>query len=349
MKNHLTILICVACVAISCETVSKIGNQKVRLVSPDREEVLSKDNAFTGLGIDNMHAIALQIVSDSILVVQLQPTEETPEFFHAFSLRTMSSLGFFGKKGRGPGELISPHIAKKMSGTKTMSVSENSLAKAFNIDVQASIGTKTMVLSKESVVPQVSVDWIPLGDSSQLTLCMEQDEFIFQVFGEKGTVVQTIRPYKGIDAQQKAPYLSGLITGNASGDQAAVCLVCFPQVLYMDTITGQITAIAVDSEYKHWESTLNTMFGPQTIEYYCSITPSRDYLIAAYKGYSIGEGMTGSHGTQIHVFDWNGRFMHRISVSETLSDVCFDSSSRLLYAIDSSEGSIVRYDLSSLL
>ena len=54
-------------------------------------------------------------------------------------------------------------------------------------------------------------------------------------------------------------------------------------------------------------------------------------------------------GTEIHVFDWTGRFVLNIIVAENIAEITFDEKNKYLYGIDSSNGDIVRYDLKALI
>lgn len=348
MKGIIT-LAAAAAVAVSCsQHAGIVDGAPVKLVKPEKTVSMSPDVSVEGHFAEVLNCFAVQVVSDSIIVFQVPVSEESPYHFRAYSLNTLDCLGVFARNGRGPGEMVSPHVSRSNTEERHLALNDNSLGQAYLVDVEESLKTGMMVASRIFDLPSGAADWMPLPDNGQLTLQQEGDELVLRVFGKAGEVMD-MHPFKEIDANLQTIYVSSLFVNNGKTPQVAEAMVCFPQVNIFDTDSGRARTIAVDKAYMNWETAINRPFDLETVEYYKGATSTSEYIFAAYKGLSLGETMQGGSPTSIHVFNWDGDFLYDIKLEEDIANMAYDSRSGRLYGFDKISGEVVRYDLGSLL
>ena len=176
-----------------------------------------------------------------------------------------------------------------------------------------------------------------------------EPKFLFSKRNDDETQILSYNLYREILGDSYAPFISSIMTCRRRTESVASAMVCFPQINFINNTEGSAQVIATDSAWRNWKTTLNTMMGMDTMQYYTGITSTDNYIIATYMGMPIIDSLTPGHGSHLHVFDWNGKFLLDVSVKEDLGQVAFDSSRKILYCIESTEGNIIRYDLSMYL
>ena len=302
--------------AVSCNVRSGIvDNAPVTLTAPDKVVSLSADTTFRNTFPEVLDCYAMQIVRDSILVLYVPATEEDPYHFKAYSTNTFDYLGEFIRTGRGPGEMIAPHIAKSNVSAGYLGVNDNQTGTAYLVDVMKSIQDNNTVAADTSALPSDVLDWLPLPDSGQFFLQQDADEMIYRIVAADNGQ-KTLHPYRNIDGKGNVTWFSSFFTANDAGKLAEI-MIFFPQINFCDIESGSMYSVAVNREYRRWKS--------------------------------LSDIRTGScHGSSIHVFDWDGKFMYDIKVAEDISDMAYDSSAELMYCMDA-ESRIIRYDLSGIL
>ena len=334
--------------AVSCNVRSGIvDNAPVTLTAPDKVVSLSADTTFRNTFPEVLDCYAMQIVRVLIFVLYVTATEDDPYHFKAYSTNTFDYLGEFIRTGRGPGEMIAPHIAKSNVSAGYLGVNDNQTGTAYLVDVMKSIQDNNTVAADTSALPSDVLDWLPLPDSGQFFLQQDADEMIYRIVAADNGQ-KTLHPYRNIDGKGNVTWFSSFFTANDAGKLAEI-MIFFPQINFCDIESGSMYSVAVNREYRRWKSFLGRLPDMDTVQYYDGITSTSDYIFAIYKGYSLSDIRTGScHGSSIHMFDWDGKFMYDIKVAEDISDMAYDSSAELMYCMDA-ESRIIRYDLSGIL
>ena len=131
----------------------------MKLVSPEKVLSLNCDTAFRCPFPEVLHCCGIQIVNDTVLVLQDQVSDSNPYHFKAYSTNTFAYMGSFIRNGRGPGELVQPHIAKSNTLERYLSVNVNQEGKAYKLDVDESIKSReaaVIPLPKPETTPPVT-------------------------------------------------------------------------------------------------------------------------------------------------------------------------------------------------
>ena len=297
---------------------------------------------------ESLHCLDLQVVRDSFLVINRQIDSKDSSQYAVFSSSTFEYLGGVIPKGRGPEEFLSPHLGRTTSDASHLFISDNSIGKAFSVDIEESIVRHNSIIATTYHLPQQPVDWIPLDNTNQLCLWLDNKELIFSII-KQDEVVCSFHPYKDIDATVIIPKLSCLPIGNGKELKFAIGLVCFPMVLLFDYQSNTILSVAVDKDYRNWRSIINEPFNQHSVQYYAGITSSSDYIIASYWKCTLEETMTHRQESEIHIFDWNGNYLYRLFTHESIGNMAFDAKNCLLYCIDTLNSNVLRYNLSFIL
>lgn len=345
----LTLIVVLIFLSTSCNVRRGIvKDAPVKLVRPDKVVSLSADTTLKCAFSEALNCYSIHIVRDSILILYVQVTDEDPYHFKAYSTETFDYLGAFVREGRGPGEMVSPHIAKNDTGAEYLGLNDNQTGKACLVDVIRSISNNNTEIVRSYDLPSGVLDWLPLSDVEDFVLQQDGDEMLYRLIRSDDNSQQIFHPYEGIRGKGNITYFSSLFTMSGISGKVAEVMIFFPQINFLDTENGRLYSVAVDRSYRKWESVLCRMMDMSTVQYYDGVTSNQDYVFAIYKGLTFSDMNKAGQGCSIHVFDWAGHFLCEIKISENLIDIAYDSSAELMYGLDSEED-IVRYDLSEIL
>lgn len=173
-------------VVSSCSHTGIVNDAAVKLVKPDKVVSMTSDTTLRCTFMEVLNCYLPRIVNDTILVLQDQISENNPYHFKAYSTNTFDYLGSFVRKGRGPGELFSPHVTNDDIYKEYLSVNDNQTGKAYILDVEESIENQRTTVVKSFELPSNVVAWLPLSDSGQFTFQLENRELIFHAKGSDG-------------------------------------------------------------------------------------------------------------------------------------------------------------------
>jgi len=342
--SFVTILLIVG-LFLACEHKSGILREgETNLEKPDQVLDIEKDESFLVDFPEVLHAHNVQIVYDSVLIIQDHQYEDAT-LFKAYSIDNFHYLGSFVKQGRGPGEIIAPIAVCSDVRQSNLYVRDNATGIAYRVDVEKGLGAENVEFLHKVPLQENVIDWAPLDSTFNLFLIREHNELIIQLSGPQ---CHTFHPYKGIDANRFIAKLSSIIIGNKINGKFVCALLCFPQIIIIDAINQEIYSSAVDPSYHKWESILNAPFGPESIQYYRNITASDKYILALYDGCPLSDLKKPGHMPSIHIFDWNGKFLYSLKIKESIGSIAYDARSSCLYCTDNSSGQIIRYDLSKV-
>lgn len=333
--------------AVSCHHTSIIDGAEARLVSPEKIVSISCDTAFHCTFPEVLNCCGIQIVNDTVLVLQDQVNEANPYHFKAYSTNTFEYMGSFVRNGRGPGEIIHPHIAKSNALKKYLNVNVNQEGKAYLLDVDESIKSRKAAIYRSFALPPGIIDWLPLSDTKQFVLRQDSGKLLFQIIDDD-KAVSGFNLNGNIAGEQYITHLSSILVNDGYNGRVAECMIFLPQLNIFDTERGQVYSITVDKAYRKWESVLNSMISPDTIQYYDSATSTSEYIFATYKDVPLSKLNESGQGTCIHIFDWDGNFLYEISVKENIDNIMYDAWTGYLYCHEKTNGGIIRYDLDGL-
>lgn len=342
------LLIVSALLVVSCHHSGVMQDVPVGLASPKKVVLKSIDTTFCNNFSEILNCFRLQIVNDTILVVQEQTNNANVYNFKAYSVNDFNYMGAFARNGRGPGEVIRPHVAR-CSNARYLNMNLNSEGKAYSVNLEETLRHDKLSIVQDYTMPVGTIDWLPIPDFRQFVLQSENGCITFRYIGKNNEVSNTFELNKSIDKENFVTYLSSVMASNWKNSKVADAMIFFPQINIFDTENGTLKSVAVDKAYSKWESVISRAVGKDTKQYYVGIATSQDYIFAAYKDVTLEELIKGGQGTSIHVFDWKGYFLYDINVEEDIEDITFDSRTGYLYCIEKSERKIVRYDLSELL
>ena len=334
----------------SCNHQGIIDDAPVEVCNPEKVVSVDIDTTLHCTFPELLNAFRAQIVKDSILVFQEYTSVNNPYHFKAYSTNNFKYLGEFIRNGRGPGEMLRPHIVRCCSSEEYLSMSMNSSEKAYSVDVEKTLESGNPAIVRSFDLPSSTVDWLPLTGDRQFTLQSEERHFTIKVLDENGKTLNTFNFSHDISDENYLTYLSSILTRNGKSGKVAEVMIFFPQINIFDTDNGTVRSFAVSRAYRNWKSVISRQINLETTtQYYVNAASGTDYIFAAYKGIPLEQIIKGGSGTSIHVFDWDGNFKYDIKVREDIDCMTFDGRTKKLYCIEKQEGKIIRYDLSGLL
>ncbi len=291
----------------------------------------------------------LRIVCDSLMVIAEKKANAGEYIYKVYSLNSLSYIGAAIRRGRGPEEFLAPHIVRGCSTDRYMCLSDNDEGCAYAMDVLESIHKGHPIFANEFCLPQGTVDWLPVSDSSHFSLVMKGEELFYQTSRSNGEIIGEFHPYPDIDGSRCATQLSELLLNSGDGGKIASVMMVFPQINIFDITAGTVHSTAVNREYSNWRALLNRPIDHNTVQYYDDAAASPEYIFASYAARPLKDILKGDYTTSIHIFDWEGSWLYDIKVEEKVDAMAYDSKGKYLYVIDKTEDRLVRYDFRNLL
>lgn len=334
---------------MSCGSSGIMKNVKVELLKSDKVVSITPDTTFHASFPEVLNAFRLQIVNDTIIVIQESANSSNASHFKVYSLNTFSFLGAIVRNGRGPGEMLYPNMVNCSPESEYLNINHSPSGEAYSIDVSETLRTGKTDIAGKFTFPAGTIDWLPLPYSRHFILQSENGKLLLRHIGDNGGTINTFNYNECLDDESFITYLSCLFAGNGESGEVAELMMFFPIINIIDTEDGTLKSIAVDKSYREWESVTSGMIDKDTRQYYVNAASSRDYILAAYKNTTLEQLIIGGQGTSIHVFDWEGDFLYDIKVNEDIESMTFDDRTKYLYCIEKSERRILRYDLSEVL
>ncbi|MDR2139974.1 MAG: TolB-like 6-bladed beta-propeller domain-containing protein [Tannerella sp.] len=261
----------------------------------------------------------------------------------------------FGETGDGPGRFLQSanimSIDDRYAGIFDM---QRRTVFKFNVD---SIIQQGKLCRPETLVKEIP-SFIPmgldrLGDDRYVALGIMSDLKRFVLLDGKGEIVSM----EGQLPEKKQERISdfvhafaywGRFTASPKEHKIAVCTNYAGMIQIYDCKTDGVRLIRehnlFSAEYNEREG--NFVPTPQTRWGYLSIDSSDKYIFALYSGLNQVDHPDGAFtsGNIIHVFDWNGNPVCRLSADRRLKVICADNDLNL-YGYDGDTGELVVADI----
>lgn len=378
MKNpqairHLptALVLAAALLTVSCSRETpNVFNCPVEFVSPQQDIELTGTRLdfgeHTPMGIRGLR------VTDSLLIVQTRPM---PHFFSYFRLDNPNrqnrpdGLQWIGNgiaSGRGPGEMLMPRLINlaALPGEKELPVYDSGSGKLFQMDLTGLLkGEKPrlrtvipelpsflshLFLYKDSLI--FDYDVIPTGETRQ--------DFLLIRPGASPDTLQNITLFPEVPSDFKisASLLNSFPMIHPRRDRLAISMFALPQLNLMDLATGErktVTAVAPE-DFPDWKKLASQASSDISRDSNGNVIAVSVMPAAyAYKSYSSSDGAIlllydpdrdSEKPSVMHLFDWDGNLLYRITVPEYLTKVAISPDSRTVYAI-TDEDEVFRYRL----
>ncbi len=108
-------LVFAALLAISCKHTGIVSDAPVKFVRPAKSVPSLVCTDLRDAFPEVLDCSRIQVVNDTVLVLQDQPNDDNPYHFTAYSTRDFQYLGSFVRGGRGPGEMLHPNAVRSNS------------------------------------------------------------------------------------------------------------------------------------------------------------------------------------------------------------------------------------------
>ena len=341
---------------VSCGRNNFIEGVPVETVRAGQVLSLDRDTLFTCDFSECLQCVDLSVESDSVLVLR-EMENSSPDFryFKCWSLTDFSYLGGYVFHGRGPGEVLMPDfIGGFVSGEGTRKVSgiaDISLKKVFSVDFPLSAVSGEAVIRQTGRLPSNTMYVRPYGEARLYVECVDNDRLVCRLTDMDCNILKDFEVYGDIPAMSCAARLSHCLVVNQEKGLVASLMISLPQINILDLESGNISSYASGEEFRDWKEIIRPV-NPNTAmdmkEYYLNADSSNDYIFALYAGVSRAE-LDGRDDTHLHVYDWSGRFLYDITLSEVIDAISFDEKTEMLYALDRNANRIYRYDMSELI
>jgi hypothetical protein len=259
----------------------------------------------------------------------------------------------FGRTGQGPGELLAAtdFILKDDKRIEVYDAQQRTLFD-FNID--------SVLKWHEYARPEVLIREIPMFPLSigaldgqtyvapGLGLGMKR----FMLMDSRGEVVSTAGELPEKKMAQVSDFVHAYaywarVTTNRKESKVAICTNYAGIMQIYDCKTGAVRLIREHRLFPadYGEADGNLVASAQTRWGYISVDSSDEYIFALYSGLNQADNPDGAYAVSgvIHVFDWDGNPVCRLTSDRKLQTICVDGDSRL-YGYDTEKEDIAVAD-----
>lgn len=367
-------LFAAALLTASCSSETpNVFNCPVEFVSPQQDIELTGTRLdfgeHTPMGIRGLR------VTDSLLIVQTRPM---PHFYSYFRLDTPNQqnhqnrpdgLQWIGNgiaSGRGPGEMLMPKLIDQaaLPGERELPIYDGNSGKLFQLDLASLLkGEKPRLRTAIQELPVFLYHLFPYRDSLIFILNIIPDgetrrDLLLIRPGSAPDTLQniTLFPEVPCDFKISASLLHSSIQFHPRRDRLAIPMFSLPQLNLLDIATGErktVSAVAPE-DFPDWKKLANQASSDETRDSNGNLISVTVMPIAyTYKSYSSSDGAIlllydpdrdSEKPSVMHLFDWDGNLLYRITVPEYLTKVAISPDSRTIYAI-TDEDEVFRYRL----
>jgi hypothetical protein len=297
---------------------------------------------------------SIQIV-DTFLLVQHQYPH--PEFYwDIYNLNNRQHLKSILRRGRGPNEVLFAHYDgqhEKVNGENWMFFLDVNANQFFKINLEQTIRS-----GKDSVVSISSID-----SSKSPYFTINDNLFLYFPFSRSAGYMKVIKsePYGKnpvmtkeifgkITPEEYAYYLHDN-SMNYNGKKNKVC-VTYGRLNHIQLIDleGNDDLILSAASSSNWPALQQS--DPMDLLnrsiFYVSPRSTDDYIFISYYNKKISEMQNSPKECEVHVFDWEGNALAKLSFQDHIGAFAVDEKNKILYGINNRE-QIYAYDISPYL
>jgi len=348
--NRLLAIMLSICLFVSCGDVvddtSKLVLDNFTFITDFPEEKSVKSSEEIELHIGNYNVLSMTI-KDSLLMVS---THKNEQVVYVYDVSDFSCLGSFFKIGNGPSELLKTFYMNYArifySGHSIMLEFSNGRKEIVRWNVSQSL-IRNETVAESRPLPSTSAYsglWMILDDSTSFCRTISSDELKNEREVYVGTILKKVDAFtklNGIEVStNRYPYFN-LLSGYPAYNEE--------NRIFVDASisTNVINFVALDNNFSKTVIVGREVVSVHEAEKYCNrhhkerqffFSQSSDDTLCAFlfseksKDYSI------------LFFDWYGEPKLKVNLPHPATDFCFDSSKHVIYALDSENEKIYRYE-----
>ncbi len=278
-------------------------------------EVELHDNAFgdiielTGAShpVDQLFKVKeTQLLAKASMLIIKNQNED--KYFMAFSLPDFSHIKSFGRRGKGPGELVHPSVIAGNVNDIIVSIYDVNgkvyhVNKSFELeDAKISFDVKRQLYDQNKICAASAEEYYYVGVAP---VAKEIYKYSANDSIPETSVKQlSVKGFKGW-----ASY-TGYLGANFNKDRLVFAYKYFRKIVFTD-LSGKVErTINFDTNSKTEKQSNVSILGPASVTYYWGMSAQEDYVYLLYSGRTpmvvTEELREGSGYIYVEQFDWNG-------------------------------------------
>ena len=287
--------------------------------------------------------------------------------YYVFNIRTGKLIGNFLPYGHGNNEFIAlpPILRFDQEGNETKTfLYAPAEGKVFTWNISQSIQQKKTVIEDVrkfpaaphnalffSRVTRISKDSVlaytpSISSLTEARVILPQYYVLgndpYEILSEIKIVKENPDPdqYPALMADE---YFAGPSCTKPDGSKFVQAMRWFPQLNIVDIASGKVHSYRMKNADG---SSSFEISKTDPIHHYHEVVANEKYIFALWGGATKKTFKGNCH--EIHIFDWEGRFLKRIYLKEPANSIWFDDSTQMLYAYSMENESLLRYDLTQV-
>ena len=304
----------------------------------ERRVFLTKSTCITGdISTDSLSSVkvidsdTLVLSVDDILLfnnqIILECLEQSANVFSLYDLNGVE-VSAFGKIGRAENEFSDGAGICGQNDSGNIIVNDVNLAAIKYVDIQASVESGQCVVSEKYPTSQRVINVSVIDDSLMVyeQEILDNYELVVKSLDDR-LIDKEIILYQA----SPNPFMRYRSFMKVNGDKSMVALAMsrMNQVNFLSLESGKRFAYSL---YKNPE--YPSKIDAKKMVYYCDITASDKYVYVLYMNQTHDESYEVEKPMEIHVFDWDGSFVKRICVNESICRLSASPDDKILVASD---------------
>ncbi len=344
MKKYITFLFCIIS-TLSCQEHSLFENNPVQISNFPKEISLKPEKIKTEIiGINNLY-----IIDSMFMGFNARGSEG---FFSCYSLPDFHLLGNCITSGRGADEFLTltynKQFIKDTSAIK-MWISSHLSREVSEFNLTSSIKEQKTIFDKRFLLDSITDSyWFNINDSL-FAAYSSTDNLYYTVYNLK-----TQKPLMRTNIYKKNikfdPFTLD-ITGVMSPDRTKIALAMFNlnHIIIHSVDGNNIKPLTI----YHSSNTIHEISLLEPIDrktFYSDIRATNEYIFALYINRTGKmEDIETNKGIEIHMFDWNGNPIQKISIPNYIRFFDIDPQNEYIYGLNPYNEELFRYNIKPIL
>lgn len=340
MKNFFTLWFVLSLVLCSCNSG---GGYESGFYGNVLEHVVAKDSTLlTGDEVPELsdfvssHSfVSMRCVGEYLLFY----TYGTDTVFTVFNMNGWREAGKLFPNGMGKGKLYSPLLCGVIGrGSHSGELSLYDSKKYMSLDLGKALVSDMPKLNVLGLIPDYIFSAMFKDDSTNIvqTLVGDNNTRMFLYLSAEGNVKDSVEIYRGTLNSQYTTFQS-FDAISADGCKIAMAMSSVPAVGIFDTKEKSCRFVTPVNDFPDMEDLVDSGNYMDT-RYYEDVSVDDEYIYCVYCDEE-------PYVKEIHVFDWDGAFIHRFKVKELISSISVDAENGYLYSL-TEDHKVYRYDVS---
>jgi hypothetical protein len=258
------------------------------------------------------------------------------------------SLGGFGTQGPGPNELMNIVLNGVDFENNRFWINDVSKARLCEIDVKQSLERGECTFNRTVKNLSFSLNALYINDTLLISEGRKANNYsVIWTNPGSETVIKDEDEYRKDLSAGEDPfsYYRSLWRVKPDKKRMVASMFAINQLNFMDLLSGERFSLAIFKSVPGLEQIVDKKSEIEKWTYYCDLEVTENYVYALYMNQSHGDVLNVEKEQEIHVFDWEGKALHRYILPHYIKDFTVNEKESAIYGLTALDEKIYKYTL----